>query len=280
MLLLNELLKTRSPSGETGHIMKFSSTNREHAAAIFSRTGSGKIKLKSDDELVRSLRDLPGDTDFNHYDGRINPILILAAANNRPKTVAYLLHTRKVDVNIQGAEKITALHYATLKGNTAITALLLQNSHIRLDETCRDKYGETPLFKILSHPEIPEKQVFIVVRLLLEYAPKLANIVNEDGLPPIAFAAVRKAPRLVRLLLGKDAEVSKKCRDFLFSEMMKNSITVPLPRTSPGITLFSVTTPEMSALRDCVNQVVDAYNKQHLLEDLAATASAASGPKP
>ena len=62
--------------------MKFSpSSNSEHLD-IITKSNSMGLVLKSDEELVESLKSLPEEINFDVPDADFNTILYLAAANN------------------------------------------------------------------------------------------------------------------------------------------------------------------------------------------------------
>ena len=64
------------------YYMKFSpSSNSEHLD-IITKSNSMGLVLKSDEELVESLKSLPEEINFDVPDADFNTILYLAAANN------------------------------------------------------------------------------------------------------------------------------------------------------------------------------------------------------
>lgn len=150
--------------------MKFSpSSNKDHLMAIMKPSiEDGKtLVLKSDQELVDSLKTFPQEIDFNAIDPTFNTILYLASANNYPQTVAYLLTERHVNPNVKVCENLMAAHIAAVGGHTDVLKLLAACPGIRFAE--QDQFGETPLFRALGNA--PEKKLCDTVTVILSVAP-------------------------------------------------------------------------------------------------------------
>lgn len=243
--------------------MKFSpSTNKEHLALITKKGSPNTLILKSDEELVESLKTLPDDTDFNHVDGDFNTILYLASANNYTKTVEYLLNTRKVCPDIKVTEKLTAVHVAAAKGHTEVLDLLLKTD-IKL--TTKDAYGETPLFRAIGNT--PDDKLFETVKKLLDKDDKAVNVVNEDDIYPIEIALQRTKPEIITLLLDHKAEVSKRCYQSAGNLMISQS--KPSGQFG-GLMVFFSGSSHNDALKKCANVIINRYNATHLAEEIKA----------
>lgn len=242
-------------------IMKFSpSKNKEHLALITKKASSNILILKSDEELVESLKTLPDDTDFNHVDGDFNTILYLASVNNYTKTVEYLLNTRKVCPDIKFTQNLTAAHIAAAKGQTEILSQLL-NAGIKLEE--KDAYGETPLFRAIGNT--PDNKLFETVKILLEKDDKAVNIVNEDGVYPIEVALQRTKPEIIKLLLDHKADVSERCYQSAGNLILHQS--KPSSQFG-GATVFFLGSAHNVILKECAKLIIDKYNSTHLVEKL------------
>ncbi len=251
--------------------MKFSpSSNREHLKAITKAT-SRRLMFKSDAELMESLKSLSDKMNFDEPDGEFNTILYLAAANNHVKTVGYLLSERKVNPNVKVSENLTAAHIAATKGHNEVLEKLVRCEGIKLAE--KDKYGETPLFRAIGNA--PYEKLLDTVRLIIMAAPDTISVTNEDGISPIELALQRQHPSVIQLLLENGANVNKKCSIAAAEMMMSRSVPT---RQFDGAFVFFAGSSKNDNLRQCAKLIIEAYNKQHLAEDLREmTASSNAG---
>ena len=96
-------------------------------------------------------------------------------------------------------KKRNALHYASLKGNTKIIELLLQNG---FDVDSTDSDGNTPLFYSITYP-FPDSVI-----LLLEKGSN-PNIQNKDGTTPLHFAIKKSNVLAMEYLMKAGADPNK-----------------------------------------------------------------------
>lgn len=240
--------------------MKFSpSTNNEHLA-IMTKKVSNQLVLKSDEELVESLKTLPDDIDFNHVDGDFNTLLYLASANNYSKTVEYLLNTRKVSPDIKVTEKLTAAHIAASSGHTEVLSQLVKANEIKLSE--KDAYEETPLFRAIGNA--PDKKLLDTVNLILKKDDSAVNMTNEDGIYPIEVALQRTKPDIIKLLLDHKADVSQRCYQSATDRMIHES--KPSSQFG-GAMVFFLGSTHNEALRECAKLITERYNSIHFVEE-------------
>lgn len=251
------------------YFMKFSpSLNPKHLEVITKPTSRGLI-FKSDAELLKSLKSLPDEINFDVPDGEFNTILYLAAANNYVKTVDYLLFEKKVNPNIKVSENLTAAHIAAAKGHHEVLKKLVRCEGIKLAE--KDKYGETPLFRAIGNA--PTEKLLDIVRLIVMTDASTISVTNEDGISPIELALQRQHPSVIQLLLEHGADVSKRCSSAAAGMMMTRSI--PSSQFG-GAFVFFTGSAENDNLRQCAKLIIEAYNKQHLAADLKETTSSSS----
>ncbi|KTC83104.1 ankyrin repeat domain-containing protein [Legionella cincinnatiensis] len=249
--------------------MKFSpSTNPEHLEVITKPTLK-RLVLKSDEELTESLKSLPKEIDFDVPDGDFNTVLYLAAANNYIKTVSYLLLERKVNPNIKVSEDLTAAHIAAANGHIDVLEKLASCEDIKFNE--KDQYGETPLFRAIGNA--PDEKLLEIVRLIVNKDPSSISVPNEDGIFPIELALQRQHRSVIQLLLENGADVNKRCSETAANMMMSQS--VPSRQFANAFVFFTGST-ENNNLRQCAKLIIEAYNKQHLAEDVQEMAANSS----
>ncbi|WP_392537583.1 ankyrin repeat domain-containing protein [Legionella sp. 227] len=249
--------------------MKFSpSSNPKHLAAITKPTLRGLV-LKSDDELIESLRSLPDEINFDVPDGDFNTILYLAAANNYVKTVSYLLSERKVNPNVKVSEDLTAAHIAAAIGNIGVLEKLASCEGIKFVE--KDIYGETPLFRAIGNA--PDEKLLEIVHLIVNADIASISVPNEDDTFPIELALQRQHSSVIQLLIEKGADVSKRCSIVAAEMMMSRSI--PSSQFN-GTHVFFTGSSKNDNLRQCAKLIIEAYNKQHLADDLKEITSSSS----
>jgi uncharacterized protein len=237
-------------------MMKFSpSSNQQHFAVIIKQIPSGLI-VKSDAEMLEGLKALPDDIDFNHADGDFNTVLYLAAANNCPATIDYLLKVRKVDPNVTVSDGLTAAHIAAMTGNLKALKALMTSEKIDLSK--QDNFGETPLFRALGN--LSEAQGMDTVIMLIEREQAAVLISNEDKLSPLELALQCKRPGYVEILLDNGAEVSERCRDMASIMLLQKS--KPSSHFAGANALFTGNTEHANILA-CAKLINEAYNKQH-----------------
>lgn len=241
--------------------MKFSpKTNYEHLAALIKQSPKGFV-IKSDDELLESLKKLPNDIDLNYVDGDFNTVLYLASANNCIKTVDYLLNIRKVDPNVKVTENLTALHIASTNGFIEIVKLLVNVPGIKILE--QDKYGETPLFRAVGNA--PDKVLAALINILIAKDKNIVSITNEDQIGAIELALQRQAPAVIKILLENGAKVSAECRDFAANMLLQRSEKSSIFN---GAHTFYTGNQSNSTLLECAKLIINAYNDQNLQNDM------------
>lgn len=235
--------------------MKFSLSSDLAHQNIFFKLSTQGITIQTDDELLAGLKTLPEEMDFNIPDGDYNTILFLAAANNRIKTLTYLLTERKVDPNVKVTENSTAAHIAARFGHTEVLKALINCKEIKLLK--RDKYGETALIKAIGNA--PENKVLECAKLLIAAAPGLVSIPNEDNVMPIEYALNRQLASVINLLIDNKAEITESCSARAVEMMLSNS--VPDKIGSNGVMLFK-SGPENSNLKTCCKLIIEAEMDQ------------------
>ncbi|CAM2763526.1 ankyrin repeat domain-containing protein [Legionella worsleiensis] len=225
------------------------------------------MALKPDDELVVSLHSLSGDIDFNHFEEGFNSILYLAAANNRLKSLDYLLTHRHAAPNLKVTEQQTAAHIAARHGYINILERLALCEGISFSE--KNQYGETPLYQAIGNA--PSGQLVAVVQILLAKDPGAISIPNEDGLFPIDLALNRKEPAIIKLLIERGAQVTKKLVDIAADMLLCESQSTG---TGKGSFLFFIDSPEKERLRESAKIIIQAWNKMHLHEEIESSSQA------
>jgi ankyrin repeat protein len=230
--------------------MNFSpKTNPKHKEVIFKQTYQGLV-MKSDEELVESLKTLPEDTNFDYIDGEYNTMLFLAAANNRVKTVEYLLQERKVNPNFKVSEDLTAAHIAAKSGYTKVLKALIKCPGILLAE--KDMYGETPLFRAIG--SAPANTLIATVILLVHAQKEAVLISNEDNVEPIELALQRKSSAVIRLLLDNGATVSERCVQVAATMLVGNG-----QRTRQNnVFVFELNNPTTEDVYECAKLIIKA----------------------
>ena len=125
----------------------------------------------------------------------INSTLVWAAEYERIDVVGRYIHKEGINLDIKDVRGYTALHWAAIKGNTAIMRLLLDAK--KSDINCRDKDENTPLLLAVAHGQ--DK----AVALLLEKEPgNTINCKNRRGETPLIRAVIDGKKEIAQMLLA------------------------------------------------------------------------------
>ncbi len=126
----------------------------------------------------------------------------VVASNNR--LVLQMIATN-ANLNVVDANGLTALHYATEKGNIEIVRSLLSKDSIDINK--KDKSGATALSLAVELNDIN------ITELLLQ-----KNAGTDVGSMPIIFKA--KTPRMLRLLVKHGLNINEVYGDFAYTPLM------------------------------------------------------------
>jgi uncharacterized protein len=190
--------------------VKFSpSSNPEHVSVLLATESTrGKGTLRTDDDLLAQLKQLPDEMDFDYFDGDSNSLLYFLARHNLVKSVSYLLEVRKVDPNLTVSDGLTAAHIAAYYGHWEVLTLLVADGRTQLD--IQDNFEETALYRAVGHAPV-ETLVETVSILVSKMTPQALAIKNEDGYEPLRVAFSKGAHEVVKLLLNAGCCVSMDC---------------------------------------------------------------------
>ncbi|MBP5467997.1 MAG: ankyrin repeat domain-containing protein [Candidatus Riflebacteria bacterium] len=145
------------------------------------------------DYVKRTGRDLSK----MYYKGE--PGVCIAVQYEQYEIVKYMVLSFDCTKLADKDKKRNALHYASLKGNTKIIELLLQNG---FDVDSTDSDGNTPLFYSITYP-FPDSVI-----LLLEKGSN-PNIQNKDGTTPLHFAIKKSNVLAMEYLMKAGADPNK-----------------------------------------------------------------------
>lgn len=234
------------------------SKNIEHLKAIFVKSPSGVYALKSDDALVEGLKTLPESIDLNFVDEQFHTILYFASINGRAHTVKYLLEERCINPNHTVKDNLTAFHGAALNGHLDVMDILASHG---VNMAAVNIYGETALVKAINH--LDGERLDATVDFIINKSPESIFIANEDGLPPIGFALLKKSPSVIKKFLDAGSDVSKHLLQLAGTMLMEQS-----KHESDKIHSFFRKTPQQENLYQSAMLIINAYNQKHLVEDL------------
>lgn len=210
----------------------------QSAVGAASSSGSPSTASSTSSSSSSSSSDFSSTSSSSSHDARhslrfrLHSSRLFEAINdNDVDTFSAYLGVR-TDINLQNAQGETLLHYAIIKGNKAIVALLLEKGFNLLT---KNVYGYTALHRAVisnnkdivamllkadanqlfpdKNDEIPlhwaaEAGYSDIVELLLQDAKagKAKNIQNKDGHTPLYRAIISQDVATVRCLLNADAD--------------------------------------------------------------------------
>ena len=101
----------------------------------------------SSSQFIETLIDLGADVNAQRKDDKVTPLISAIEWNNY--MAACLLLRHGADVDVQGGDGFTPLHFSVNKGHENLSRLLVEHN---ADVNIRDKYGDTPLHWCMSRP--------------------------------------------------------------------------------------------------------------------------------
>lgn len=117
--------------------------------------------------------------------------IFLKAVNDGNLDMVMQLIIDGADVNIENEDGMTALHLATIKGDSEMVKILIRND-ARISK--QDRYGKTPLHYAIEKGDIE------IVRILVASDNKIAEIEDNRGLTPLHYAILGNKIEIAKIL--------------------------------------------------------------------------------
>ena len=127
------------------------------------------------------------------YKGKMFPPFIMAAYDGNVEDVRILLLEEGLDINQKCSGGNTALHYASIKGDTIVASLILRQKNLNINQQNNHWWTALHFASMEGHTEI-------VKLMLLKQTATQLNIKDNNGKTPLDYASDQEHTEIVNLL--------------------------------------------------------------------------------
>lgn len=172
---------------------------------VYSPWLNSNLKGKTTKEIQTEIKNRAKNSLANANYSEIETKLIKAINSGNFNLVKEIIEENKnIDINIQGNNGWTYLHYSVAQGEYEITNYLLENG---ANPDIKNHINNYPLNYAINYENIE------IVKLLIEYHANI-NIVDFHGFSPIFNAIEKNNTDLFKLLISNGADIKIKCNGF------------------------------------------------------------------